>query len=126
MGLLLSTADLLLSAYTAVTGFCQQAMGHQSTEMTRHYTHAFEDQAREAIESLPDLTQPSRKSQAAVKTGTDNQILLNSCFDSASLRSITQTSGKENLDGILSNYSSALLLNTSALRNFTIVVNPSP
>ena len=81
----------------------QQALRHKTPAMTRHYSHAFEDQQREAIESLPDLTQPSKESQAAVKTGTDNgnvtgEILSKSCFEGASIRSNTGASGKQNLD----------------------------
>ena len=81
----------------------QRAMRHKSPEMTRHYTHTFEDLQREAIEALPDLTQPSRESQAMVKTGTDDrnvtgEFLSDSCFDGATIRSNTQTSGIKNLD----------------------------
>lgn len=49
----------------------QQAMRHKTPEMIRHYTHAFEEQQREAINALPDLTQPSKENQN-VKTGTDD------------------------------------------------------
>ncbi|MHC4517526.1 MAG: hypothetical protein ACYTAS_02965, partial [Planctomycetota bacterium] len=81
----------------------QQAMRHKSPEMTRHYTNSFEDQHREAIAALPDLTRPSSESQAAVKTGTDNrnvtgEILSKSCFESASVRSDMEASGKQDLD----------------------------
>ncbi|MHC4618930.1 MAG: tyrosine-type recombinase/integrase [Planctomycetota bacterium] len=61
----------------------QEAMRHKSPEMTRHYSHVFESQQREAVESLPDLTQPSRESQAAVKTGTESCYF--SCVDDTSL-----------------------------------------
>jgi len=81
----------------------QQALRHKTPAMTRHYSHAFEDQQREAIESLPDLTQPSKESQAAVRTGTNDghvtgEILSKSCFGGASIRSNTGASGKHNLD----------------------------
>jgi len=79
----------------------QQAMRHKTPEMTRHYSHAFEDQQREAINALPDLTQPSKESQVAVKTGTDDRNFLSeSCFQSAPICSNMQTSGKQNLDSI--------------------------
>jgi integrase len=83
----------------------QQAMRHKSPEMTRHYTHSFEDQHRQAIAALPDLNQPSRESQVAVKTGTDNmsatgEILSKSCFECAPIRSDTDASGKPSLDGV--------------------------
>jgi len=63
----------------------QKAMRHKTPAMTRHYSHAFEDQQREAVESMPDLTQPSTESQAAARTGTDDKsvnrkILPKSCF----------------------------------------------
>jgi len=79
----------------------QQAMRHKTPEMTRHYSHAFEDQQREAINALPDLTQPSKESQAAVNTGTDDRnFLLKSCLQGAIIRSEAQVSGNENFDSI--------------------------
>ena len=39
----------------------QQAMRHKTPEMTRHYSHSFEEQQRMAIESMSDLTQPSKE-----------------------------------------------------------------
>ena len=76
----------------------QQAMRHKSPEMTRHYSHAFEDQQREAIESLPDLTQPSRESQAAVLTGTDEFSCQNSCSQDMSLSKIYGSMDKATVD----------------------------
>jgi integrase len=79
----------------------QKLMRHKSPEMTRHYTHAAEEQQRKAINDLPDLTQPSKESQAAVKTGTDDRNFLSkSCFEGAPIRSNTEASGKENLDSV--------------------------
>lgn len=83
----------------------QQALRHKTPEMTRHYSHAFEDQQREAVNSLPDLTQPSRESQAAAKTGTDDrdvtaEILSNSCFQGARGRDKTGADGNENRNGV--------------------------
>ncbi len=46
----------------------QKAMRHLSPEMTRRYTHIFEEQQRDAAEAIPDLTQPSRNTKG--KTGT--------------------------------------------------------
>jgi len=73
----------------------QQAMRHKSPEMVRHYTHAFEDQQREAINALPDLTQPSKDTQRAAKTGTDDEILSKSCFRCAPIRSNAESNGKQ-------------------------------
>lgn len=83
----------------------QQAMRHKTPEMTRHYSHAFEGQQREAIESLPDLTQPSRESQAAVKTGTDDrnvtgEILSKSCFEGVPIREIWKPAESESPDNV--------------------------
>ena len=76
----------------------QQAMRHKTPAMTRHYSHAFEDQQREAVEALPDLTAPSRESQVSVKTGTDvtGEILSKSCFPCVSGRPNTVDDGMIN------------------------------
>ena len=89
------TASLLAMNPDTSETIRQQAMRHKTPAMTRHYSHAFEDQQREAIESLPDLTQPSRKTQAAVKTGTDvtGEILSKSCFPSVPGRHNTVDDG---------------------------------
>jgi len=81
----------------------QQAMRHKTPAMTRHYSHAFEDQQREAIESMPDLTQPSRESQAAAKSGTDDrnvngEILSKSCPASGQNNSYCTNMDKQNND----------------------------
>jgi len=93
------TASLLAMNPDTSETIRQQAMRHKTPAMTRHYSHAFENQQREAIESLPDLTQPSRESQAAVKTGTDNvtgEILSKSCFPGVSGRQNTVDDGMIN------------------------------
>ncbi|MFH1718248.1 MAG: tyrosine-type recombinase/integrase [Planctomycetota bacterium] len=95
------TASLLAMNSTTSETVRQQAMRHKTPAMTRHYSHAFEDQQREAIEALPDLTQPSKESQRAVNTGTDNVttiFLSNSCFSSASGRTETDKDGTGNID----------------------------
>ena len=58
----------------------QKLTRHKSPEMARHYTHVFEIQQRQAVDALPDLTQPSTQTQTQIKTGTDGEILSNSCF----------------------------------------------
>ena len=73
----------------------QQLTRHKSPEMARHYTHASEQQQRQAIEALPDLTQPSKEAQSKVKTGTDNEILSNSCFGDGQQQTPADTSGKK-------------------------------
>ena len=79
----------------------QRALRHKTPQMTRHYSHVFEEQQRAAIDALPDLTQPSILAQVAVKTGTDDravtgEILSNSCFLRASGRNQTEQDGNEN------------------------------
>ena len=56
----------------------QKVMRHKTPEMTRHYTHTDEEQEREAINALPDMTLPSTQALEAVKTGTES--LSKSCF----------------------------------------------
>jgi integrase len=74
------TASMLAMNPNTPEAVRQKAMRHKTPAMTRHYSHAFEEQQREAIESMPDLTQPSRESQAVARTGTDDQnIIENSC-----------------------------------------------
>ncbi|MCP4608323.1 MAG: tyrosine-type recombinase/integrase [Planctomycetes bacterium] len=58
----------------------QKLTRHKSPEMARHYTHVFEIQQRQAVDTLPDLMQPSTQTQTQIKTGTDGEILPNSCF----------------------------------------------
>ena len=64
----------------------QKLTRHKSPEMARHYTHAFETQQRQAIDALPDLMQSSTQTQVQTKTGTDGEILSNSCFSGDSIR----------------------------------------
>ena len=78
----------------------QQAMRHKSPEITRHYTKTFEDQHRNAIQALPDLTQLSREAQLAVRTGADNEILLDSCVEGAKVRSDMGACGNQSLDNV--------------------------
>jgi hypothetical protein len=66
----------------------------------KRYTKTLEDQHMAAIEALPDLIQPSREAQLAIKTGTGEEILLESCFEGAHARNDTYGSGKQNLDNV--------------------------
>ena len=97
----------------------QQAMRHKSPEMTRHYTHSFENQHREAIEAIPDLTQPSRQAQLAIKTGTGEDFLLDSCYEGANIRSNTGYSGKQNLDAV---NKTALCVNNEGARRIQYTI----
>ena len=49
------------------------------------YTHTLRGQTAKAIESLPDLSLPSKKAQKAVATGTEN-ICLDTCLDTSSIK----------------------------------------
>ena len=55
----------------------QKLARHQSSAMTDRYAHIRLDDQRTALDSLPDLSQPSNQKQAAVRTGTDNVDMLN-------------------------------------------------
>lgn len=61
----------------------QKLTRHKTPEMVRHYSHTFENQQRQAVESLPDLMQIPQE-QMQIKTGTDN--LFNACFMDDSIR----------------------------------------
>ena len=51
-------------------------MRHSKIDLTMSlYTHTLRGQESEAIAKLPDLSLPSRKSQKALKTGTNNEDL---------------------------------------------------
>ena len=76
----------------------QKLLRHKSPEMARHYTHASERQQRVAVDALPDLCQSSREAQANIKTGTNNEILSESCFHSAQIRTNVDNDGKKNRD----------------------------
>lgn len=102
------TASLLAMNPDTSETVRQAAMRHLTPAMTRKYSHAFEDEQREAIEALPDLLQPSRESQRAVRTGTDGQNvteenpdpknLSKSCFPSGQHSTNRTTSDKQNGD----------------------------
>lgn len=51
------------------------------------------------IEGLPDLAIRSEK-QRAVKTGTDDNFLLDSCFQGALIRTPANTRGRQNIDNV--------------------------
>jgi hypothetical protein len=36
-------------------------IGHESAEISRHYTHTDETSKREAVTRLPDITEPTKK-----------------------------------------------------------------
>ena len=100
------TASLLAMNPDTSETVRQAAMRHLTPAMTRKYSHAFEDEQREAIEALPDLLQPSRESQAAVLTGTDGKAeesknpksLQKACFPGGQHSTSWTTSDKQNDD----------------------------
>ena len=65
------------------TSVRQSLARHRSSAMTDRYTHTNLHDERTAIESLPNT---SIEEQRAVKTGTDDKILPNSCFQDAQSR----------------------------------------
>ncbi|MHC4075908.1 MAG: tyrosine-type recombinase/integrase [Planctomycetota bacterium] len=51
----------------------QSIMRHSDINMTMcRYTHIFRGQESEAVSGLPDLSLPSKQSQKAIATGTDD------------------------------------------------------
>jgi len=77
------------------TSVRQSLARHRSSAMTDRYTHTNLHDERAAIESLPET---SIEKQRAVKTGTDDKILLNSCFRDAHRRKRAETGGKKTAD----------------------------
>ena len=74
-----------------------------------------------AIESMPDLTQPSRESQLSAKSGTDDQniaenILPKSCFSGIETDSNVEQCTQTGLDN---EQKTQLRLNTEAEFNTT-------
>jgi len=82
------------------TSVRQSLARHRSSAMTDHYTHVNLHDERAALDSLPDLSQPSEQKQQAVKTGTDvtGNFLSNSCFSHGQQRTNMDNSGKTTSD----------------------------
>ncbi len=65
------TFGSLLAASGVHPKTAQDLMRHSDINLTMsRYTHTLRGQGAEAVESLPDLSQPSSENQAAVRTGT--------------------------------------------------------
>ena len=73
----------------------QSLARHKSSQMTDRYTHIRLHDERAALDSLPDLSLPSKEKQAAVKTGTNDDFLSKSCFEDAQQRTPVDASGKK-------------------------------
>lgn len=54
----------------------QSLARHRSSAMTDRYTHINLHDERQALDTLPDLTQPSKEKQQNVKTGTDDANVI--------------------------------------------------
>jgi len=64
----------LLAASGAHPKVVQSIMRHSDINLTMsRYTHIFSGQESEAVAGLPDLSLPSKQSQKAIGTGTDNR-----------------------------------------------------
>jgi len=78
------TTGSLLAASGAHPKVAQAIMRHSTIDLTMsRYTHIFRGQESEAVESLPDLSLPSREKQSAVKTGTDSESVFANCLASS-------------------------------------------
>jgi len=88
----------LLAAAGVHPKTAQSIMRHSTIELTMNkYTHITLGQESQAVESLPDLSQPSRQSQQAIKTGTDGKNLA--CFlasEAGKHRTTSDTVGQVN------------------------------
>ena len=66
------TTGTLLAAAGVHPKTAQSIMRHSTIELTMgKYTHTLAGQESEGVAMLPDLSQPSRQAQQAIKTGTD-------------------------------------------------------
>ena len=92
----------LLAASGTHPKVAQSLMRHSDINLTMSlYSHTLQGQESEAVESLPDLTLPSKEKQKSLKTGTDDkgvteEILLKSCVSGDSIRRNTKLCEKKN------------------------------
>jgi integrase len=89
------TTGTLLAAAGVHPKTAQSIMRHSTIELTMtKYTHVLAGQESQAVESLPDLSQPSRQAQAAIATGTDDTCLP-SClpFQTGRNRNVSDNTG---------------------------------
>lgn len=83
----------------------QSLARHRSSAMTDRYTHINLHDERQALDTLPDLTKPSKEKQRNAKTGTDDadvtdQILSKSCFRGTQSRTSIDNHRLKNLDTV--------------------------
>ena len=118
----------------------QSLARHKSSAMTDRYTHIRLHDERAALETLPDLSQPSKLKQEAAATGTydkpvdstdtTDKSLSKSCFSHAPIRSNTDNSGKKNPDSVdktalcVSNEGAVQMFNTMTTYNEHRIYNP--
>ena len=91
---LLDCTFLLTSGIPKVA---QKIMRHTDVNLTLGlYTHTMQGQEAAAIESLPDLSAPSKEQQRSLRTGTTDtdNFLSKSCFQGGKTRTDTDTSGR--------------------------------
>ena len=95
----------LLAASGVHPKVAQSILRHKSIELTMNcYSHTLIGQESRAIESLPDLSLPSRQSQRAVATGTDDKNLAeNLAFQGGCERTIMDDGGQGASTGAIKN-----------------------
>jgi integrase len=95
----------LLAAAGVHPKTAQTIMRHSDIRLTMGiYTHTLTGQESQAVESLPDLSQPSRQAQQAKATGTDDAVLP-SCLPIAigKHRTTSDSTGQANRNGDIGN-----------------------
>ncbi len=92
------TTGTLLAAAGVHPKTAQTLMRHSDINLTMsRYTHTLTGQESRAVESLPDLSTPSRQSQRAVATGTDGKNLVRFlALDTGKHLTTSDTVGQEN------------------------------
>jgi hypothetical protein len=95
------TTGTLLAAAGVHPRTAQNLLRHSDIRLTMGiYTHVLNGGESQAVESLPDLSQPSRQSQQARATGTDGKTLAeNLAFCAAQVFNSVQSSAEANRKG---------------------------
>ena len=95
------TTGTLLAAAGVHPRTAQNLLRHSDIRLTMGiYTHVLNGGESQAVESLPDLSQPSRQSQKARATGTDGKNLAgNLAFCPSQVNNSVQSSAEANRNG---------------------------
>ena len=90
------TTGSLLAAAGVHPKTAQDIMRHSDINLTMSlYSHTLRGQVQTALEQLPDLSLPSRESQRAKATGTDNQEVTTGCAYKPAYKKLTKNADSD-------------------------------